>query len=216
MSHAQRGITLVAITVIAALVLVGAGVAYYISNRATLPSEDRTNDKNVMEQKEVMMDKDTSPAPTAGDTIMNKASDTMMKQEATTTEEAVTVKYSGNVVAGTSAPLIDFNKADFDAAISSDKLVVLYFFANWCPICAAEFPKMQSAFNELTTDQVIGFRVNFNDNQTDNDEITLARTHGIAYQHTKVVLKNGQQILKSPETWEKNRYITEITKALSQ
>jgi hypothetical protein len=56
--------------------------------------------------------------------------------------------------------------------------------------------------------------VNFNDNQTDADEQALAREHGIAYQHTKVFIKNGQQILKSPESWAQSRYVTEITNAL--
>lgn len=122
---------------------------------------------------------------------------------------------SSAVLADTPAPLLDFTKADFDAAVKSDKLVVLYFYANWCPICRAEFPKAAAAFNELTTDRVIGFRVNFNDNQTDADEVALAREHGIAYQHTKVFIKNGRQVLKSPESWEQSRYVTEITNALA-
>lgn len=113
------------------------------------------------------------------------------------------------------APLTDFNKADYDTAIASDKLVVLYFYANWCPICRAEFPVMQKVFQSLTTDKVVGFRVNYNDNQTDNDEIGLARQFGVAYQHTKVFIKNGARILKSPEGWDEERYKSEINKALT-
>ena len=109
-----------------------------------------------------------------------------------------------------SAPLLDFTKADYDAALQTDKLIVLYFYANWCPICKAEFPMMQSAFSKLTNGHVIGFRVNYNDDQTDVDEKNLAREFGIAYQHTKVFIKNGQRILKSPEGWDEARYVTEI------
>lgn len=110
-----------------------------------------------------------------------------------------------------SAPLLNFTKAQYDAAVASDKLVVLYFYANWCPICRAEFPLMQSAFAKLPAgSNVIGFRVNYNDSDTDEDEKALARQFGVAYQHTKVFLKNGQVVLKSPEGWSEDRYLTEI------
>lgn len=127
------------------------------------------------------------------------------------------MKYTGAILAGKSAPLLDFVKADYDAALKSDKLVVLYFYANWCPICKNETANaLYPAFNELTTDKVIGFRVNYNDNQTDNDEKNLAREFGVAYQHTKVFVRNSQRTLKSPEGWDKTRYLDEISKALGQ
>lgn len=122
--------------------------------------------------------------------------------------------FSGTVLAGTHAPLLDFTQADYEAALASGRLVFLYFYANWCPICREEFPVVQAVFNGLTTDQVVGFRVNFNDDQTDAQEEALAREHGVAYQHTKVMVRSGQRILKSPETWTKERYVTEINGAL--
>ncbi len=124
--------------------------------------------------------------------------------------------YVGALLAGKSAPLLDFAQSDYKAALKSDTLIVLYFYANWCPICKAEFPMMQEAFNELTTTKVIGFRVNYNDDQTDNDEKNLAREFGVAYQHTKVFVKNGKRILKSPEGWDDKRYDIEINKARTQ
>jgi hypothetical protein len=80
-------------------------------------------------------------------------------------------------------------------------------------VCRAEFPVMQEVFNELD-EEVIAFRVNYNDNQTDDYERGLASQYGVAYQHTKVFLTNGKRTLKSPESWNKERYITEITNAL--
>ncbi|PCI20327.1 hypothetical protein COB64_02275 [Candidatus Wolfebacteria bacterium] len=124
--------------------------------------------------------------------------------------------YVGEVLAGTSSLVLDFNQVDYDKAIESDKLVVLYFFATWCPICIVEVEnELFPAFDELTTDQVVGFRINFNDTSTSDEEKALAREFGIAFQHTKVFVKNGERILKTPESWEKAQYLEEINGALS-
>lgn len=125
-------------------------------------------------------------------------------------------QYCGEVLAGKTSPLLDFQKADFEKALKTDKLIVLYFYANWCPICKEEVPKLEAAFNELETDRVIGFRANYNDSETDSAEVDLAREHGIGYQHTKVFIKAGQRLLKSPESWEKQRYLDEIDKFKDQ
>ncbi len=135
---------------------------------------------------------------------------------ATTGGKIASNSFIGQMLAGSQSPLLDFTKADYDMALKTDKLVVLYFYANWCPICKAEFPIMQKTFNELATDQVIGFRVNYKDDQTDSDEVSIAREFGVAYQHTKVFVKNGERILKSPEGWDGTRYASEINKALNQ
>jgi hypothetical protein len=135
----QHGVATAAIAIIVAIVLIGAGAAYYVSSRATSQEAQRMEEKNMMEQPEAVMATDTSPTSMPGDTVMKK-------------EEGAMMKYTGAVLAGTAAPLLDFTKADFDSAIKSDKLVVLYFYANWCPICRAEFPMAEAAFHELTTD----------------------------------------------------------------
>ena len=145
----------------------------------------------------------------------------MMEKNATTIEKnntmvgnegAMMEKYQGKMLAGKTSPLLDFVKADYDAAIKTDKLIVLYFYADWCPVCRAEVPKLYEAFNELQTDKLIGFRVNFNDGSTDADEKALAEQFAVAYQHTKVFLKNNQRVLKSPESWNQERYLAEIGK----
>lgn len=125
-------------------------------------------------------------------------------------------QFAGAKLAGSASPLLDFVKSDYDQARASGKLIVLYFYANWCPICREEFPKMQAAFNELAGDRVIGFRVNYNDSDTDDAERELARQFGVAYQHTKVFLKNGARIGKYPDGWSRERYLSEINKFLAQ
>ena len=193
------------IIAVVALVVVVGGIGYFATR--TKPSPTATTEAPAGEK-------------TLPDDIVVKADGTMVKPTITNTEkkedEAMMAKYTGTVLAGKSAPLLDFTKADYDAVIQSDKLVVLYFYANWCPICKAEFPVMQKVFNELTTDKVVGFRVNYNDSDTDSNEKVLASQFGVVYQHTKVFVKNGQRILKSPEGWDDKRYDIEINKALTQ
>lgn len=120
-------------------------------------------------------------------------------------------QYVGEVLAGGAAPLLDFVSADYEAVKQTDKLILLYFYANWCPICKNEIKDaLYPAFNELATTDIIGFRVNYNDNETDDAERDLAREFGVAYQHTKVFVRSGKAVLKRPDSWTKDRYLSEI------
>ena len=195
-NNLQKGFAMPIVVAIVAVVLVLGGVAYYANRSQT--EEDKMAQEKAMMEKKAMEQKEK-------DAMMEKEDGTMM------------AKYTGTVLAGKSAPLLDYNKADYNAAIASDKLVVLYFYANWCPICKEEVANaLYPAFNELTTDKVVGIRINYKDSDTDADEGNLARQYGIPYQHTKVFVKNGKQILKAPDNWNKARYLAEISKALAQ
>ena len=89
----------------------------------------------------------------------------------------------------------EFDQATYDAALKEGKIIFLDFYASWCPICKEEEPEIKAAFNELNADNVIGFRVNYNDDQTDNSEKSLAKKFGIAYQHTKVLITPDEKVL---------------------
>lgn len=118
--------------------------------------------------------------------------------------------FNGTRIAGNASPLLEFSVHDYTEAVSSDRLVVVYFYADWCPVCKSEFPEMKNAFDQLTTDRVVGFRVHYNDGSTDEYARELASQLGIPYQHTKVIMRKGQLLLKSPESWTKDRYLLEI------
>lgn len=154
-----------------------------------------------------------SPTPVATPPAKNKEPQAPPQRTEEPAPAPQPISYQGTVLAGTVSKVLDFNKVDYDKALAAKKNIVLYFYANWCPICKREVPEFYSAFNALNAPNLIAFRVNYNDSDTDNDEVALARQFGVPYQHTKVFLKNGERVLKSPESWDKNRYLAEIKKS---
>lgn len=214
-NHASRGAALPAvIAVIVALILVGGGYYYLVQSpkgeMACSAEAKLCPDGSSLGRSGPNCEFAACPE---GEGIVVSDVEEFLEHEAAMGKNKPIV-FEGTVLAGSKSPLIDYNKADYDKAIASDKLVVLYFYADWCPLCRAEFPKMQQAFGELSTDKVVGFRVNYKDNFTDADETALARQFGVGYQHTKVLLKGGKQVLKAPDSWDKARYISEISKAI--
>ena len=161
---------------------------------------------DVMEKKDAMME----------DKAMIKENDAMEKSEEVMEKKDVMMDksgYTGKMLAGTeSTKYLDFNKADYDRALKEKKKILLYFYANWCPICKVEQPKTFAAFSEINDPDLIGFRVNYRDSDTDADEEALAKEFGVSYQHTKVTLKDGQRIGKFPDSWDKQRYLDELMK----
>ncbi len=47
----------------------------------------------------------------------------------------------------------------------------------------------------LSAENVVGFRVNYNDDQTDENEKALAKKLGVAYQHTKIVVTPDEKVV---------------------
>ena len=128
-------------------------------------------------------------------------------------ESMMSSSYKGKVLAGTEkTKYLEFSKADYEKALKEKKKILLYFYANWCPICKKEQPETFAAFNELNGPDLIGFRVNYKDSETDEDEEAIAKQFGVAYQHTKVILKDGKQVSKFPDSWNKQRYLDELAK----
>jgi len=106
----------------------------------------------------------------------------------------------------------DWDKAKFDQAVADGKTIYLEFSANWCAICQKQEPHLIAGFAELNDPNVVGFKIHYKDDQTTSEHQSLTEQYQIAYQHTKVVLKDGQQVLKSPEAWNKDKFLEEMGK----
>lgn len=158
-----------------------------------------------------MMDSDSGAVTDAPSMSQDEMKDAM-------SDSTAVPHWEGELLSGTphASPLIIFNQNDYERALADGKLVVLYFYANWCPICKAEFPRMQEAFHELADSRVVGFRVNYKDDETDVDEVALARKFGVAYQHTKIFVQDGEMLKKSPESYaSKEAYFSAIDEVLT-
>ncbi len=126
--------------------------------------------------------------------------------------EMMESSYKSKILAGTTSPYLEFNKEDYDKALKENKKILLYFYASWCPLCKKEQPETMAAFNELKDPNLVGFRVHYNDGEDNNDAKALAQQFQVPYQHTKVIIKDGKQVLKAPDSWDRQRYLTELSK----
>jgi hypothetical protein len=131
-------------------------------------------------------------------------------------DPAKPISFSGKVIAGSlsASPLFDFNNVDYDAAMRSGKLIVLFFYTNWDQYSQVEFEAMESAFDSLPAG-AIGFRVEYNDSTMSADEIMLARSLSVGIVRTKLLEKGGAVLLKTADPWTLNDFATEIKARIS-
>ncbi len=85
-------------------------------------------------------------------------------------------------------------------ARTSQTPILLYFYANWCPFCLEQDPRLVALFNKDPMG-IVTFRVNWQDSDTDANEKQLARQFNITYQHTFVMLdKYGKEVARATGT----------------
>jgi len=107
---------------------------------------------------------------------------------------------------------IRYEKSKYDQSITDGKVILLDFYANWCPTCRIEDPKLLAALNEINNPNLVAYKVHFNDGDTNDEDEAIAREFGITYQYTKVIVKDGEQVLKSLEPWSKEKAVSELSK----
>lgn len=78
---------------------------------------------------------------------------------------------------------VPYSRAVFEGAVSGRR--VLYFYANWCPICRPADQNLRENESKISRDVTV-IRVNYNDPDTDQEEKDLAKKYGVVYQHTFV------------------------------
>ncbi len=145
------------------------------------------------------------------DKVTPQTEKTEMEASQGTEEE---FRYGGQVIAGSTTPYVEFTKSGYDQALAERKIIILNFYANWCPVCRAETPDLAAGFESLNNPNVVGFRVNWNDSDTDDDEKALAKAFSVPNQHTKVILINGKAVYNETEQWSKEDLVQQINAVL--
>ena len=136
---------------------------------------------------------------TQPDGTMVKPDGTMVEPEQAQNSDSGNDSMAGDEAVMKKSSYEPFTKAKFDAAKASGKKIFLNFYANWCPICVQQEPIIAQAFEtaQVQNAELVGFRVNYRDSDTDSDEETLASQYGISYQHSHVYLsETGEALYK--------------------
>lgn len=96
-------------------------------------------------------------------------------------------------IADSETDYINFNSQNFES--NKDKRRVLFFYANWCTTCRPVNAEFLSNSNQLPEDVVV-YRVNYRDSDTDDTEKELAEKYKITYQHTFVQVNQQGEVIK--------------------
>jgi thiol-disulfide isomerase/thioredoxin len=112
------------------------------------------------------------------------------------------------VLAGESSFLYDFSLEKYQQALNDHKNILLYFSASWCQECQDEMVNaLLPMFDSLERDDIVGFRIHYNDTNTDKAERDLSIDFAVETQHTKVLLRNGRAVHVEDEVWDVLGYL---------
>ncbi len=145
-------------------------------------------------------------------------SGTMQKTNDSMTKPSVSIPNSNSSAMMDNSSLVGytpFSIQKYTDAKKQGKYIFLEFYASWCPICVSQKPALENAFSQLskTNPKIVGFQVNYRDDQTDPDEILLAKDLGISTQHTHIILDpSGKVVFRSNENLDSEQIQFQIMK----
>jgi len=121
--------------------------------------------------------------------------------------------FSGVVLAGNKTKYIEYNKQDFDLALKKMKVILLVFYKSTSTTSTTEEVYVFNAINAMNYDDMVGFRVHFQDGMDGADEQALAAKYNIQYWNTKVILTDGKVFETDSGVWNTIAYKSQVGQA---
>jgi thioredoxin 1 len=84
----------------------------------------------------------------------------------------------------------DYDAATFDAATQSNQVVVLDYYAAWCPVCRRQHVNLRELLQSPKYAQLVAFKVNY------DDETALREKYRVKDRGTLVMLRGGVEIAR--------------------
>jgi thiol-disulfide isomerase/thioredoxin len=123
---------------------------------------------------------------------------------------------NASTTATSSAALLPFNEAEYEAARLEGKVILLYFTASWCPECDYAQMRLEEVVAGWPGDKVEVFMVDYVDRtaSSTDPEAKLAENFTVTAPDTKVLLRGEKVIKQSTEVWTLERYREEVAALL--
>jgi hypothetical protein len=121
------------------------------------------------------------------------------------------ILFKSTPITGYHSFLFNLEDEDYQTALNTDKLILLYFTTNDCSGCDQELASLKATMVQLGTDDVVAIVAHLNHAEATALSGLLAEQFEVQNPQTKVFIKNNVKVLKSSDPWNQNRYLQEIS-----
>lgn len=118
--------------------------------------------------------------------------------------------FTSTPIAGDKSHVYNLNEVDYQTALNSNKLIILFFTSNICATCDQEFTAIKQAMIDVKHDDVVSFVVHLGDDQQNSLGLELANKFAVASPQTKIFLRNQVKLFIVSDIWSSSRYLSEI------
>jgi peroxiredoxin len=110
----------------------------------------------------------------------------------------------------------EYTTDNFKLAQEEGKLVLLYFYTDWCPGCYIELMQLKKALKKFDPEEIAVYVVDYKGEGVIAEEEELARDLKVDTKQTKVLIYRGHEVMRSSDPWDEKRYAFELDTILKE